>query len=146
MQSLVADQCREAQATRLKATLSNQFTNQRDAVVPSSRLVDRARLLHGVTRREWSTSGTPVIAGTQHMYRVAGKVDENGQSSVLGSQAHAGADRRFLPSVTKVSSRKEWMVYSCHPGSLTTASSTGRLHLLTLLRRWLNVQSVHCKL
>ena len=34
---------------------------------------------------------------------VAGKIEENGQRFVLGSNARTGSDRRFLPSVREVS-------------------------------------------
>ena len=56
--------------------------------------------------------GTWVIAHTQLAVvqdgkslslSVAGKIDENGQRFVLGSNARTGLDRRFLPSVRKVS-------------------------------------------
>ena len=57
--------------------------------------------------------GTWVIAHTQLTVvqdgeyplplSVAGKTDENGQRFVSGSNARTGLDRRFLPSVRKVS-------------------------------------------
>ena len=59
------------------------------------------------------------------------------------AEAHAGSDRRFLPSHTGVSlfcgrMQKGWVLIRQHSGSLSTGSSAGRL-----FRRRLNVQSGH---
>ena len=60
------------------------------------------------------------------------------------AEAHAGSDRRFLPSHTRVSllcgeqPQEGWVLIRQHSGSLSTGSSAGRL-----FRRRLNVQSGH---
>ena len=106
---------------------------------------------------------------------VAGKIDENGQSSTMDSEVHVGSDRRFLPSVTGVSlhyaqrlgirvercyhaSDTQWCgckwVVRCHVGLALTARDRYRLGRRSVIyvfsrmwswRRWLNVQSGHRK-
>ena len=122
--------CRDLAVSRY-CTLSIATTNKRGAVVPSSRLVDQISLdelqMNGCIAPAWvqrtrqssrtaegSTSATWVTAHSRPqgqegdlsppLLTVAGKIDENGQSSTMDSEVHVGSDRRFLPLATRVSS------------------------------------------
>lgn len=66
----------------------------------------------------------------------------NGQYSSLGSQAHDGQDRRFLPNSVRVLSRDRCILLG-YMGSLTTGSPTGPLS--SFGESGLNVQSGHSK-
>ena len=64
----------------------------------------------------------------------------NGQYSSLGSQAHGGQDRRFLPDSVRVLSQDRCIPLG-YMGSLTTGSPTGSLS--TFGESGLTVQSGH---
>ena len=66
----------------------------------------------------------------------------NGQYSSLGSQAHGGRDRRFLPNSVRVLSQDRCIPLG-NMGSLTTGSPTGSLS--TFGESGLNVQSGLCE-
>lgn len=126
-------------------TGSDAITNKRDAVVPPSRPVD-PRTVHRCyvgdsPQPTWEEYGeglhSPLLIRSQARLTKTVKV------SYRVAEAHAGSDRRFLPSHTRVSlfcgrMQEGWVLIRQHSGSLSTGSSAGRL-----FRRRLNVQSGH---
>ena len=90
---------------------------------------------HGRSRKRGLTS--PLFVRSQARLTKTVKVSHR------VAEAHAGSDRRFLPSHTRVSlfcgrMQEGWVLIRQHSGSLSTGSSVGRL-----FRRRLNVQSGH---
>ena len=110
------------------------ITNRRDAVIPPSRPVD-PRTVHRCyvgdspqpTGRSMEEDSSPSFIRSQARLTKTVKVLHR------VAEAHAGSDRRFLPSHTRVSLfcgkplQEGWVLIRQHSGSLSTGSSAGRL-------------------
>ena len=118
-------------------TGSDAITNKRDAVVPPSRPVD-PRTVH---RCYVGDSPQPTWEGygeglhSPLFIRSQARLTKTVKVSYRVAEAHAGPDRRFLPSHTRVSLlcgeqlQEGWVLIRQHSGSLSTGSSAGRLTL-----------------